>query len=109
MSRVSPIWNITWRLPGVTETASSQSEEIFSTWSSAEPAVWKGRRIGNLVFIASDTPLPATDLSRQAARAAFPYRFLTGREVTDWIGNAQPFSDADPQPSPAPKRNAWFS
>ena len=76
---------------------------------SAETAVWKGRRFGNLVFVAADGPLPATDLSRHAARAAFPYRYLTGREVADWIGGAEPFSDAEPQPSPVPRRGTWFS
>lgn len=76
---------------------------------SAETAVWKGRRFGNLVFIAADGPLPAAELSRHAARAAFPYRFLTGREVVDWIGHAEPFSDADPQASPVPRRGTWFS
>ncbi|MFP5416905.1 MAG: spermidine synthase [Actinomycetes bacterium] len=76
---------------------------------SAETPVWKGRRFGNLVVVASDAPLPATALSRVAARAAFPYRFLAGRDVVDWIGDATPFSDADPQASPVPRRGTWFS
>ena len=76
---------------------------------SAEAPVWRGRRFGNLVFVASDAVLPATELSRHAARAAFPYRFLAGREVVDWIGGAEPFSDADPQHSPVPRRGTWFS
>ena len=76
---------------------------------SAETAVWKGRRFGNLIVVAADGPLPATELSRHAARAAFPYRYLTGREVADWVGHAEPFSDADPQPSPVPRRGTWFS
>ncbi|WP_232550103.1 spermidine synthase [Propioniciclava soli] len=76
---------------------------------SAESPVWKGRRFGNLVVVASDAVLPATELSRLAARAAFPYRVLAGREVVDWISDASPFTDADAQASPVPKRGTWFS
>ena len=76
---------------------------------SAETPVWKGRRFGNLVVVASNGPLPATELSRTAARAAFPYRFLAGRDVVDWIGDAEPFADADAQASPVPRTGTWFS
>ncbi|MFV0407177.1 MAG: spermidine synthase [Propioniciclava sp.] len=76
---------------------------------SAEPAVWKGRRYGNLVVVAANTPLPAAELSRTASRAAFPYRMLAGREVADWIADARPFSDGEPQESPVPKQGTWFS
>ena len=71
--------------------------------------MWKGRRFGNLVVVASNGPLPATELSRTAARAAFPYRFLAGRDVVDWIGDAEPFADADAQASPVPLKGTWFS
>lgn len=75
----------------------------------AEVPVWKGRRFGNLVVAAADGPLPATELSRAAARAVFPYRFLAGRTAVDWIGDALPFTDAEPQDSPVPKQGTWFS
>lgn len=76
---------------------------------SAETAVWKGRRFGNLVVVASDGRLPATELSRKASRAAFPYRYLAGREVVEWIGSAVAFTDDEQQSSPVPKRGTWFS
>lgn len=76
---------------------------------SAESAVWKGRRYGNLVVVASDAALPSVELSRTAARAAFPYRFLTGREVSAWVGQVDPFTDGDAQESPVPRRGTWFS
>ena len=76
---------------------------------SAEAAVWKGRRFGNLVVVAADGRLPATALSRRASRAAFPYRYLAGREVVDWIGAATPFTDDEQQSSPVPRRGTWFS
>ena len=44
-----------------------------------------------------------------AARAAFPYRTLSGAELVGWVGNAEPFSDGDPQASPVPRRGTWFS
>lgn len=76
---------------------------------SAEIPVWKGRRFGNLVVVASDARLPATELSRLAARAAFPYRTIAGRDVVDWLGGATPFTDADAQQSPVPRKGTWFS
>lgn len=87
---------------------------VVGRWSSvlvsAEPAVWKGRRYGNLVVLASAQRLPAEALSAQAARAVFPYRLLAGRDLTRWLGGAQPLIDADAEPSPeAPGGRGWFS
>lgn len=77
---------------------------------TAEPAVWKGRRFGNMVVVASDTVLPVDLLERQAARAAFPYRSLDGRELARWVGRSAPWSDADATASPPPARGrSWFS
>lgn len=77
---------------------------------SAESAVWKGRRYGNLVVLASAAPLPLAELQRRAAGSPFPYRALQGRELTRWLGGADPFTDADTTPSPAPQRGrGWFS
>ena len=77
---------------------------------SAEAAVWKGRRFGNLVVLASDHPLPVERLGRTAASAAFPYRLLAGRDLTRWLGGAQPFTDEDAVASPAPASGrSWFS
>lgn len=77
---------------------------------SAEAAVWKGRRFGNLVVVASAAPLPLDDLRTRAHRAAFPYQVLAGRALTRWLGGAQPFTQADTTPSPgAPGGRSWFS
>lgn len=77
---------------------------------SAEAAVWKGRRFGNLVVVASDAALPLADLEARAHRAAFPYQLLAGRALHRWLGGAQPFSDADACDSPgAPGGRSWFS
>ena len=76
---------------------------------SGEPAVWKGRRFGNLVVAASDDPLPVHALNRRAAQSPFPYRSLGGRDLIRWLGGAQPFTDADAHPSPPARGRAWFS
>lgn len=81
-----------------------------SVVASAEPAVWKGRRFGNLVVLASAAPLPEDELERAARRSAFSYRLLAGRELRRWLGGAQPWSDADAAPSPEPPGGrSWFS
>ena len=36
-------------------------------------------------------------------------RISLGRDVVDWIGDAEPFSDADAQASPVPRSGTWFS
>ena len=67
---------------------------------SAEPAVFKGRRFGNLVGAGCRTGLPLGQLTRRAAGSAFPYRLLSGVELSGFIAGAKPFTDADAEPSP---------
>ena len=67
-----------WELPNVDGFLEPQPALELS----AEPAVWKGRRFGNLVFAASDAPLPTIALNRRAAQSPFPYRSLGGRDLT---------------------------
>ncbi|MFT3970619.1 MAG: fused MFS/spermidine synthase [Micropruina sp.] len=77
---------------------------------TAESAVWKGRRYGNLVVLGSRTPLPLADLEAASRHALFGYRSTGGAALRRWLGGAEPFSDAAPQDSPGPAggRN-WFS
>jgi spermidine synthase len=76
---------------------------------SAEVPVWKGRRFGNLVAVAG-AQVPVDAIERRVARAAFPYRVLSDRELTRWIGGAEPFTDADTEGSPSPAwSRGWFS
>lgn len=68
-----------------------------------EPQTIKGRRFGNVVLVASDTPLDALDwLPRLLAGGPHPARMLVGRELDEWVRDAQPVSDADAVPSPEP-------
>lgn len=76
---------------------------------SAEAAVLKGRRFGNLVVVAATGALPLAELDRAAASAPFPYRTVEGRELDRWLAGAVPFSDVGAQSSPGPARGrTWF-
>lgn len=71
---------------------------------SAEPAVWKGRRHGNLVLAASRAPLPLDAVNRRAASSFFPYRIVHGAALTAFCGGARGFTDADAESSPIVER-----
>jgi spermidine synthase len=53
------------------------------------------RDAGNVVFVASASPLPLPALSRAAARGALPDVVLGRPEVTEFAGTARPLHDAD--------------
>ncbi|MDR1431862.1 MAG: fused MFS/spermidine synthase [Propionibacteriaceae bacterium] len=76
---------------------------IASAWPklavSAETPVWKGRRFGNFVAVASAAPLPVSALDGAVAKAAFPHRLSWGAGLNRWIGAAAPFTAADSRPS----------
>jgi len=75
-----------------------------------EPAVWKGRRFGNLLIAAAGTRMDVTGLRRDSAKQPCPYRWIDGRELRSWIGGAEPFTDEDAQDSPPPAGSKlWFS
>jgi spermidine synthase len=74
---------------------------------SADPAVLKFRRFGNVVLAASVSPLPFDEVTAAGARAMFPRRVLHGRALEAWIAGAPPLSDAAPMRSPAPPDEAW--
>lgn len=76
-----------------------------------EPQTLKGRRFGNVVLVASATSTAsATELDwlpRLLAGGPHPARMLVGRELDEWIRDAQPVSDAAAQPSPEPPREVF--
>lgn len=53
---------------------------------AAEPGILKGRRRGNVVAIASNSPLLASDLDRRLRTAATMATFLTGQGLTSKLG-----------------------
>lgn len=77
---------------------------------TAETAVWKGRRYGNLVAVASRTPLPVAELENSARLALFGYRALAGAPLRRWLGAAEPFTDDAPRDSHAPANGrSWYT
>ena len=72
---------------------------------TAEPAVLRGRRFGNLVLVAQPSTAASLDLAALTRRCAgdlWPARVLAGREVADFVGDHRPFDDANAPGSPEP-------
>ncbi|WP_031090811.1 spermidine synthase [Streptomyces sp. NRRL WC-3549] len=69
---------------------------------AADPAVWRGRRFGNAVLVASDGPLAVAELTRRVASDPYPGRVEHGRVLADFTGGAAVVTDRDARPSPAP-------
>ncbi|MBO0821846.1 MAG: fused MFS/spermidine synthase, partial [Nocardiopsaceae bacterium] len=59
----------------------------------AEPAVARGRRLGNFVLVASDRPLPVDGLRRRVAGDPFPARVIDGAELARFAGSAPVVAD----------------
>jgi spermidine synthase len=68
----------------------------------AEAAVLGGRRFGNLVVAAAGHELPIAGLTRRAAGDPVPARLVAGAALDRFVAGAEPITDADAGPSPAP-------
>ncbi|MEV4620084.1 fused MFS/spermidine synthase [Asanoa sp. NPDC049573] len=68
----------------------------------ADSSVLRGRRFGNLVLTAANTPLPTAQIARRVAGDWFPGRLVAGAELTRFSGGAAVVTDADATPSAAP-------
>ncbi len=68
----------------------------------AEPAVWRGRRFGNVVLAAAAVPLPVPGLIRRCAGDPVPARLVSGTELRRQVGGAAVVTDATAVDSPAP-------
>ncbi|MEU3823231.1 fused MFS/spermidine synthase [Streptomyces sp. NPDC030392] len=73
----------------------------------AEPAVLRGRRFGNVVLVASDTPLDTARLARRTAADAFPARVEHGPALARLTADAAAVRDVDAVPSPEPPGGAF--
>ncbi|MFE2294346.1 spermidine synthase [Streptomyces sp. NPDC059452] len=69
---------------------------------AADPVVWRGRRFGNAVLLASALPLPVAEFTRRVASDPHPGRVEHGRALMDFTGGAAVVTDAAARPSPAP-------
>ncbi|MET8979077.1 fused MFS/spermidine synthase [Streptomyces sp. NPDC004539] len=73
----------------------------------ADPTVLRGKRFGNAILAASDSPLPLPELTRRAASDPHPVRIEHGRALTDFTGGATPVTDASAVPSPVPPASVF--
>jgi spermidine synthase len=91
----------------VRRLVSTLAAVLPSVLLSADPAVLKGRRFGNVVLAASRAELPIAAVTRAASAAAFPRRVLSGADVITFARGAAPLSDANPMRSPQPPEEIW--
>ncbi|WP_233159877.1 spermidine synthase [Pseudonocardia sp. MH-G8] len=68
----------------------------------AVPSLLHGRRFGNLVLLASATPLPVDGLVRRAAGDPFPARVLPGPDARGLADGVPVPGDRSTSPSPMP-------
>ncbi|MER5769310.1 fused MFS/spermidine synthase [Streptomyces sp. NPDC001985] len=73
----------------------------------AEPAVLRGRRFGNVVLLASDTPADLAALARRAAADPFPARVVHGAALARLTGRAAPVTDRTARASPEPPHGSF--
>ena len=67
-----------------------------------DPGVLRGRRFGNLILAASDSPLPVLGLRRRAARAIGTARVVHGAELVAFASGAKVVTDATAVATPVP-------
>ncbi|MDF6020881.1 fused MFS/spermidine synthase [Streptomyces sp. JH34] len=91
-------------LRGQVATAASLFPELAL---AADPAVWRGRRFGNAVLVASDLPIAVAELTRRVASDPHPGRVEQGRVLADFTGGAAVVTDAAAKASPAPPPDAF--
>ncbi|WP_125099062.1 spermidine synthase [Leucobacter chromiireducens] len=95
-------------LPFVRGQAATLAQLFASVAAIAEPQVLKGRRFGNVVFVASNTDLESLDwLPRLLAGGPHPARMLVGTEFREFSRGARAVTDATAVASPLPARELF--
>jgi spermidine synthase len=95
-------------LPFVRGQAATLASLFPEVAAIAEPQVLKGRRFGNVVFVASADRHSTLDwLPRLLAGGPHPARMLAGREFEELLRGAKPVTDASAVDSPAPARELF--
>ncbi len=77
-------------------------DAIGPTQLISDPAVFKGRRFGNIVAVATREPREFRGLARLAASGFPPATVHSDAQTFQWLRGATPVRDADAKPSPAP-------
>ena len=79
------------------------AQAVFShVAAAAEPAIWRGRRFGNVVLLGSARPLPVDDLARRCAGDPAPARVTSGPALTRFVAGAAAVTDETATESPEP-------
>lgn len=97
-------------LPFVRGQAATLDRLFASVAAIGEPQVMKGRRFGNVVFVASNAADMDRDLDwlpRLLAGGPHPARMLAGREFAEFVRGAAPVTDATAFASPAPSKEVF--
>jgi hypothetical protein len=89
---------------GAVATGRSVNKEVCLI---AEPAVLRGRRMGNFVLVGGDSPLPVDGLARRVAADPFPARVVDGDELTRFAGSASVVTDEQASNSSDPQPTMW--
>ena len=91
--------------------AKSQAATLASVFANvaalAEPQVLKGRRFGNVVFVASIHDHIGEWIPRLMAGGPHPANYVAGAELKTFIGSAPIVTDATATPSPLPSRSIF--
>lgn len=82
-------------------------EVVGSVLLVSDPAVFKGRRFGNIVAVASREPLDLPGLARLAASGFPPAVVQHDDQAVQWMRGAAPITDATATPSPRPGRGTF--
>ncbi|MGV9425194.1 spermidine synthase [Streptomyces sp. NPDC003656] len=93
-------------LRGQIATAAARFAELALI---TDAAVLRGKRFGNAILVAADTPLPTAELTRRAASDPHPGRVEHGRALLDFTGGAAPVTDSAAVASPAPPSGVFRS
>lgn len=95
-------------LPFARGQAATLSSLFPSVAAIAEPQVLKGRRFGNIVFVASTDSLDTLSwLPRLLAGGPHPARMLYGAELSELVRGARVVTDATAVDSPTPARELF--
>ncbi|MEO6309870.1 MAG: fused MFS/spermidine synthase [Leifsonia sp.] len=73
----------------------------------AETQVLKGRRFGNIVFVAAHTPIDLDWIPRLLAGGPHPAKVIEGTELKQFMASAPVVTDATATPSPLPGRTVF--
>lgn len=73
----------------------------------AETQILKGRRFGNIVFVASPAPLPLDWMPRLLAAGPHPSKVVDGAELREFVAGAAVVTDATAIPSPPPAKSIF--